>query len=298
MLLDLRHPHVLEFYEKYEFHKLKWFGIGIVTEFCNNGNLQSYLEKHGRPSWSTRLVWYKQLASAMEFIHSEGVVHRDLKPENVLVDARKELKVADVGLARVIWDTHQEDGGVGGRGGGGGRGGTSNGRGHGHGPAFVDFMTSAAGTPLYMAPECWDDHCGQSVDVFSLGLVFVMIAECPKRLMPLAKWNDKLQCVGLVLCQYEAARNGDTLRLLHPRAVHLYKQERALLQRMLVYNPLCRPTMKTVYGELQDMKVTQKSKSVAKVSVSRTRRYLVCLRTFCALLVLAFVLMLLLYLSF
>lgn len=42
------------------------------------------------------------LASAVEYIHSLGIMHRDLKPANLLIGSRGELKVTDFGLCRVF----------------------------------------------------------------------------------------------------------------------------------------------------------------------------------------------------
>lgn len=42
-----------------------------------------------------------QLLSGLDFLHTNLVVHRDLKPENILVSSRREVKIADFGLARI-----------------------------------------------------------------------------------------------------------------------------------------------------------------------------------------------------
>src|SRR5260370_22389054 len=40
-----------------------------------------------------------EIASALEYIHSHGVVHRDLKPENIMVDTNDHIKLIDFGIA-------------------------------------------------------------------------------------------------------------------------------------------------------------------------------------------------------
>uniref|UniRef100_A0A3B5MIC7 mitogen-activated protein kinase n=1 Tax=Xiphophorus couchianus TaxID=32473 RepID=A0A3B5MIC7_9TELE len=43
----------------------------------------------------------QQLLQGLDFLHINLVLHRDLKPENILVSSRREIKIADFGLARI-----------------------------------------------------------------------------------------------------------------------------------------------------------------------------------------------------
>ncbi len=71
----------------------------LVLEFLKNGNLYKYIMKMSDfvPEIKAKL-WCRQLASAIAYLHSLGIVHRDIKPENILVDGDN-VKLADFGLA-------------------------------------------------------------------------------------------------------------------------------------------------------------------------------------------------------
>ncbi|KAJ2925306.1 hypothetical protein H1R20_g11734, partial [Candolleomyces eurysporus] len=46
-------------------------------------------------------LWAAQMAAGINYLHSIGVIHRDIKPDNVLIDWRRNLRIADLGLAFV-----------------------------------------------------------------------------------------------------------------------------------------------------------------------------------------------------
>lgn len=43
-----------------------------------------------------------QLASALNYLHSGGVLHRDLKPSNILINSCCQIKICDFGLSRTL----------------------------------------------------------------------------------------------------------------------------------------------------------------------------------------------------
>jgi len=102
------------------------------------------------------LIAIAQIARALAYAHSLGVIHRDIKPENILIDARDGRAVlTDFGISR--WRDGQEQ---------------------------LTQTGVALGTPSYMSPEqAFGKPTNQLADIYSLGAVlyFVLTGEAPYR---------------------------------------------------------------------------------------------------------------------
>ncbi|GMS82339.1 hypothetical protein PENTCL1PPCAC_4514, partial [Pristionchus entomophagus] len=102
--------------------------------------------------------WFKQMVSAVEYIHSKNLIHRDLKPSNVLFVEKDVLKLCDLGIATERRYDEESD---------------------------SEIVGTSTGTALYMSPEqrLWFRYSSRS-DVFSLGLMFVemcIVIKAPDR---------------------------------------------------------------------------------------------------------------------
>src|SRR5262245_42791206 len=75
----------------------------LALEFIDGPNLDQIVAP-APLSLSSTLVVLEQLAVALQYAHSLGVIHRDLKPANVVARAGdlRQLKIIDFGLARLI----------------------------------------------------------------------------------------------------------------------------------------------------------------------------------------------------
>ena len=76
-------------------------GDGILLAEASHGNLQAYLDSHPSTSLGQRLTWCRQVAEAIDYIHSRGVIHSDLRPANFLVHetalGARDLQLCDFG---------------------------------------------------------------------------------------------------------------------------------------------------------------------------------------------------------
>ncbi|KAG9271388.1 ephrin type-A receptor 3 [Astyanax mexicanus] len=79
--------------------------VMIVTEYMENGSLDSFLRKHDAQFTVIQLVgMLRGIASGMKYLSDMGYVHRDLAARNILVNSNLVCKVSDFGLSRVLED--------------------------------------------------------------------------------------------------------------------------------------------------------------------------------------------------
>jgi serine/threonine protein kinase len=98
MLCNLHSPNIVTFVGVCETPD----SLLLVQELCTGGNLRSVMKRRQEFLSQNKIVFMSQIASAMEYLHSKGVIHRALKPENVLLGGHSSnvCKLCDFGLAR------------------------------------------------------------------------------------------------------------------------------------------------------------------------------------------------------
>uniref|UniRef100_A0A8C0KZH6 non-specific serine/threonine protein kinase n=1 Tax=Canis lupus dingo TaxID=286419 RepID=A0A8C0KZH6_CANLU len=70
----------------------------MILKYCPGGELFDYIISQDRLSEEETRVVFRQILSAVAYVHSQGYAHRDLKPENLLFDEYHKLKLIDFGL--------------------------------------------------------------------------------------------------------------------------------------------------------------------------------------------------------
>lgn len=113
----------------------------IAMEYVEGRTLKEILDSPEPVSQRQAIEYVVQIAAALEYAHSMGVVHRDIKPGNILITPDDKVKITDFGIALV------------------------------NAPNITNHG-QLLGTPNYMAPEAIEDEeVDHRADLFSLGVV-------------------------------------------------------------------------------------------------------------------------------
>lgn len=132
----LSHPNIVTLYDVGHEGQLPWLAMEYV-----DGQTVAEMLQGERLKAEVVIGLVSQIASAIDYAHSEGVVHRDIKPSNVIVFAGEKVKVTDFGIAKLM-------------------------------DADVTHSGVMMGTPSYMSPEqAMGEDLDGSTDIFSLGVV-------------------------------------------------------------------------------------------------------------------------------
>lgn len=160
VLARLRHPNLVRVYDL-DYDSSTWTPYFTMDEILSCDGKPQTLEdaKPGCVDEDTLVKWFRQLASALDYIHGKGIVHRDIKPSNILVDEFGSVVLTDFGVARYVDDELRKRLSVTTR--------------IMNGVMMTSTMQIILGTREYMAPEVKaGDYATGASDAYSLGLTF------------------------------------------------------------------------------------------------------------------------------
>ncbi|KAM9430643.1 serine/threonine-protein kinase WNK2 isoform 5-T5 [Salvelinus alpinus] len=146
MLKGLQHPNIVRFYDFWESPLKGKKCIVLVTELMTSGTLKTYLKRFKVMKPKVLRSWCRQILKGLHFLHTRAppIIHRDLKCDNIFITGPTgSVKIGDLGLATL---------------------------------KRASFAKSVIGTPEFMAPEMYEEHYDESVDVYAFGMCMLEMA--------------------------------------------------------------------------------------------------------------------------
>ena len=144
ILINSDHPNIIKIYEIYESKK----SLYLVMEECKGGEVFDRIIEHiqSKTMYSEKdaAEILKQVMSAVEYCHNNGICHRDLKPENLLYlnpggEKGNPIKVIDFGLSQIISPAKR--------------------------------LKTKVGTAYYVSPEILKGDYTEKCDIWSAGVI-------------------------------------------------------------------------------------------------------------------------------
>lgn len=132
----IEHPNILKLYDVLETPDKLY----LILEHVKGGELFDYITKKGRLDRDEALKLFAQIVQGLEHCHLHSICHRDLKPENLLLDERRNIKIADFGMAQLMKE---------------------------------GLLSTSCGSPHYASPEVihGGQYDGKRSDVWSIGVI-------------------------------------------------------------------------------------------------------------------------------
>jgi formylglycine-generating enzyme required for sulfatase activity len=185
----LEHPHIVPIYDYGTWGNLSYVVMRLLTGGALSQRIRWAGDRLSLPSLGETADLLKQLAGALDYAHSQGVIHRDIKPSNVMFDNHGNAFLVDFGIAKLTQETSP-----------------------------LTDTGAVLGTPTYMAPEQWRaEPPTPATDLYAVGVMAYQLvtgqvpfdAPTPYGMMhkhlnelptpPQALRSDVPEAVGLVL---------------------------------------------------------------------------------------------------
>ena len=146
ILKQLSHPNIVKIYEFYISENHYY----IITEFCKEGELFSYIKN--KYSERQLAVLFYQVFSGLWYLHENKILHRDIKLENIMIDGKEKdkstgeelfwAKIIDFGTAKLFEKNKKEK--------------------------------DVVGSSYYIAPEVLKQNYNEKCDTWSVGVILYM----------------------------------------------------------------------------------------------------------------------------
>lgn len=121
--------------------------VWMITEYCAGGSVSTLMRPTGGLTEKWIIPILREVAEAIHWVHSQGIIHRDIKCANVLITEAGGVQLCDFGVAGII-------------------------------ETKFDKRSTVTGTLQWMAPELFDSSTsyGIEVDIWAFGSMAYEVA--------------------------------------------------------------------------------------------------------------------------
>jgi serine/threonine-protein kinase len=135
---SLEHPNIVTIYDIGQAGSR----LFIAMRYIDGLSLAELLAREGRQPANRAVHIVAQVAEALDYAHSRGVIHRDVKPGNIMIEPGDRVTLTDFGIAKTV------------------------------GGAQLTQVGAIVGTPEYLAPEqALGQPTDHRADLYALGIV-------------------------------------------------------------------------------------------------------------------------------
>ncbi|WP_372364495.1 protein kinase [Candidatus Uabimicrobium sp. HlEnr_7] len=214
MMLYFQHPNLvkgLDFYQTPD-------KVFLVMEYIKGDSLEDVIgEQQVEEKKAADIVL--QVARALNYLSTLGIVHRDVKPANIIIDENQVAKLMDFGIFKSI-----------------------------HGKCTLTTSGIIMGTPYYLSPEqVTDNYIDIKSDVYSLGITFYQLV------------TGKVPFQGENQVEVIAKRLTKTSPRVKKENPNVSKVLCNLIEKMMDYKPARRPAPIDIVEELESFLEIQNS---------------------------------------